>query len=499
MNALKSKSAEQESKAVAHDANVKHAGKKGVAYASPVLTSQFFSSPAHFQTIPAIQMTKAEIVSDMPKGIKEAVEFLNEYDGDKKISDYILPVIIGQLELVEKSEYAKHCAVLISEIRAKIPVEKQQKDEPVPLHSKAIHGIWVQGDYTVDEEFRAGIETRKDSKAQEWVNLIWVYQSMEKMGELDSMAARKIVVDGVNLFEVDFKATITMWEDKPKWVEHFLPILDVLLEKKSFVTMSDIMRMIILYYKGGLYQDVKIQLTTKDARFFDEPMVNQNKLQLVDAGHKENWAMVAEAGCEMISKIMTATLSQFPSVDMLETMPVNYSNQGQYSKAHKSLHENLGPWHGIERENDHTDTIGFVNPSLKLRNPRPVNSWANDDGVDFDWGKKPVSKEVVEQPSVWREMSSNIMGLPPHAGDLTPQHVLLELRQSEAFDEHFPDFWAAYDDYRTNNPEYRYKLSPVQVIKRINGASPTSLYIMSQEDWRVYAQYKIDYPEFVYD
>jgi len=84
---------------------------------------------------------------------------------------------------------------------------------------------------------------------------------------------------------------MTMWKDKPAWVARFIPLLNLMLTKKSFVAMSDIMRMIILYYKGGLCQDVKIKLKTPNAQFFDEPLVNTDVLQLVDGGpNKENWA-----------------------------------------------------------------------------------------------------------------------------------------------------------------------------------------------------------------
>jgi hypothetical protein len=224
-----------------------------------------------------------------------------------------------------------------------------------------------------------------------WQNLIWIYQSAKEnepqFQTVDKLMFRTVSIDDFGLKEVDFSATMSLWDDKPDWVESFMPILDILLEKKSYVAMSDIMRMIILYYSGGLYQDVKIELTSPEAQFFDTPKVNADKLQLVDGTtNAENWAMVAQAGCDMIDKIMRATLVQFPSLEKLRLMPENYSKGGKVGSSHVKLHENKGPWNQIEKHRDKADRISEVNDSLKLLNPRPVNSWADaaDDGFNWD-------------------------------------------------------------------------------------------------------------------
>lgn len=438
-----------------------------------------------------VQRVKATKLEGMPKLVTDAIDFLNYCEDMPSLGESIVAIASAQVQVLETSAFAEHCAGLIETIKAKIPQQLPVEPEPTELTGRYIHGIWVEGDYSQNEELTEAIKTRKGSKAATWSNLIWVYQSAKKIEPgLDGIVCRPIELHGFEMQEVDFRATMEAWEDRPEWVSRFLPLLEILLSKKSYITMSDIMRMIILYYKGGLYQDVKIHLQTPEAKFFDQPLVNADKLQLVSGGsNKENWAMVAEAGCQMIEQIMEATLEQFPSAEELERLPENYSQGGKYSSAHSTLHENLGPWNRTERLGGKTESIEDVNPSLKLKNPRPVNSWADSDQFDFNWNR----------PSPWREMASNILQLPPARGRMSPQHVLLELARSPAYNDSAPDFWAAYDRYRGDNPRFTYILSPVQVINRLNGASPTRLYIMDSDDWDRYEQFKNEHLEFDYD
>lgn len=351
-----------------------------------------FTVPAQ-QPLAVVQRVKAKILEDMKGEVKEAVEFLNYVEPESQFSDFLIGPILNALKIVEESSFAVHCAELIKTIKSKLPEEKPKEEVPVPLESQNIHSIWVHGDYTKEEEVTEGFKSREGSKAEKWQNLIWVYHSLEESNsndfkKIDGIVCRPATIGNLKVLEADFLETIQGWKERPKWVDDFLPLLEILLSKKSYVTMSDIMRMIVLYYKGGLYQDVKIKLSTPEAKFFDEPLVNTNKLQLVDGGmNKENWALVAEAGCKMIDQIMENTLEKFPPAGVLKQLPENYSNQGKYSKAHKELHENLGPWRQIEKLGSKTERISDVNPSLELENPRPVNSWANDDGVDFNWEK----------------------------------------------------------------------------------------------------------------
>lgn len=443
--------------------------------------------------VPAVQRVKAVILEDMPKDIKDTIELLNMMEPTESYgTDFMKSTLADGIKKLEKSAYREHCKGLIDTIKPRIPLSYFQ--EAVALESHDIHSIWVQGDYEQDEETLMGVASREKSKATEWRNLIWVYSAAQKKNPqefkaIDGMVCRPIELGKFKMLEVGFIETMQQIRDKPKWVERFLPLLEILLAKKSYVTMSDIMRMIILHYKGGLYMDVKIQLTTPDAQFFDEPLVNTGKLQLVQADRKENWAMVAEAGCKMIEEIMEATLKIFPDEYGLERLPENYKNKGEYSQAHKTLHEQMGPWSQIDKRGDDTDSMSGVNPSLKLKNPRPVNSWAHDDGYDFNW----------DRPSPWRQMAENIRMLPPHNNNLSPQHVLFELTRDRRYDQYAGNFWAAYDAYRAANRGYTYNLSPVQVINRLRGASPTRLYIMYPADWDTYRQFKLDHPnDFVY-
>ncbi len=345
-----------------------------------------------------VQLKKAELLDEMPKDVKQAIEFLNDIHDLPSISDFG-EIAREQIELLEKSDYAQHCKDLIAPIKKKLP---QPKAPASPLKEKIIHSIWVQGNYRDNEELQDALETRKNSKAEGWKNLIWVYETEKKespqeFSTIDDMVVRPVNVQGLDMQEVDFSQTMALWKDKPAWVLKFIPLLDLLFAKKSFVTMSDIMRMIILYYKGGLYQDVKIHLKTPNVEFFDQPLVNTDVLQLVDGGpNKENWAMIANAGCQMIEDIMEATLRQFPKPSKISTMPENYANDGQYSKAHVYLHDDKGPWNRIEAKSKSTDRISDVNPSLKLENPRPVNSWAHTDGVEFNWDSESTRQAPLD-------------------------------------------------------------------------------------------------------
>ena len=362
-------------------------------FASPRMTAQRQAIRAVGAASPGavVQLQKVDPLPEMQGKVRESVDILNMLH-DSEVSASMVPIVVNALNTLESSEYKVHYAPLTGHFRnGKLPPSAfEAKLPPVALGNKKIHSIWVQGDVSEGgEELRQGMESRKDSGAEDWLNLIWVYQDalqQEDSADIQGMKCRPIVVHGVNLHQVDFKASMAAWAGRPDWVTRFLPLLDILLEKKSYVAMSDIMRMIILYYQGGLYQDVKIRLDGKNAKFFDEPLVNAGKLQLADGGaNKENWAMVAEASCKMIEDIMEATLARFPSAAKLTSMPVNYANDGKYGKAHATLHENKGPWNQIEKFSGKTERIGEVNESLKLTNPRPVNSWADNDGVDFDW------------------------------------------------------------------------------------------------------------------
>jgi Glycosyltransferase sugar-binding region containing DXD motif len=265
---------------------------------------------------------------------------------------------------------------LASEWRHSLPPE----DVLIELESRMVHSIRVQGDPTEDGEFLTALKTRECFTGNGWTQMIWIYQAdIHEYFPGTAVIGRQVNIDSVPLVEVNFKATIEQWDDMPRWVQDFIPILEVLFEKKSYVAMSDIMRLIILYFEGGLYLDTKILLTSQECPFLEEPKTFQHKLLIRKP--RENWAMIAHAGCEQIEEIMVDTLGQFPNLDQLQNLPVNYADDGMYSGAHSKLHENRGPWNQVERKYGKLGDINAANPTLELTNPRGENSWSNNDGT----------------------------------------------------------------------------------------------------------------------
>ena len=335
-----------------------------------------------------------EIKKDMPDELKGPLEFLNAVEESLPRESYN-ELAWGQIDEIQKyqadneTKYDDTINKFVESIIAKLPPrEEEEKPTELDREQQNIHSIWIEGDYKDNDELKKAMKTREESAAAEWRNLIWVYtqgEGKEKHDKVAKLPGKSIQIGDLSLYEVGFKEAMLQWEERPSWVDDFLTILDILLEKKSYVAMSDIMRMIILYYQGGLYTDVKITLETPDAKFFDEPLVNVGKLQLVDGGSQiENWAMIADAGSEMIEMIMQKALQQLPSPEQLKKLPENYADKGEYSGAHAELHENKGPWNVIEKNKEKVDVIGDVNASLRLKNPRPVNSWAHNDKTTLD-------------------------------------------------------------------------------------------------------------------
>lgn len=246
--------------------------------------------------------------------------------------------------------------------------------EPIP---KKMHSIWVQGDYQQNPEAMEGLKARQDEHLQGWVNMIWLYDTGRGPHGFDpSLQKKTIQVDShgfVEVYERSFIDEMRAWKESgkmPKWVDAWMRILEVLRAKKSYITMSDLMRMIILYYEGGVYMDVKIKVNPGHADFKNKPMLLINTANFY--AH-ENWAIMANAGCTMIEEIMIQALHQFPSIEELQQYPENYQQgKGVEGKMHVELHERRGVWNVIEKyRNDHS-----YRTSLGLTNPRPVNSWA---------------------------------------------------------------------------------------------------------------------------
>ncbi|PWW11671.1 hypothetical protein [Mangrovibacter plantisponsor] len=341
---------------------------------------------------------------DMPKELLEAINFLNAVESMLPFKDQSYNGIARTcLKVLKNTDYnvdgyGAEINKFVQSFESRLPPEEIQ--EVLSPEQRNIHSIWVQGEYDEETELREGLKTREGSGAAGWKNLIWVYQKNAEVEpslfqSVGGVIARPRKLGNLDISEVDFRATLLEWKGRPDWIDVFIHIMDILIEKKSFVAMSDIMRMIILYYQGGLYQDVKIQLQTPNASFFSEPLVNVDKLQMTNESRMENWAMVAQAGCQMIENIMIATLHQFPPTEVLRRMPLNYVDK-VYSGAHKQLHENKGPWNRISYIVNKLNYIQDVNKGLKLHNPRDMNSWADSDSSELEEFDKPIVVQPVE-------------------------------------------------------------------------------------------------------
>lgn len=234
---------------------------------------------------------------------------------------------------------------------------------------------------------------------------MWIFDT----GEINLVQHEDMLCSNTNacergFLEVDFIATMSAWSDRPAWVDLFIANMHIILDKKGWVAICDIMRMIILYYRGGLYLDVKIIINDEHATFFAQPKVTQNHLmcyQTVD-GRKENWSLLANRGCYMIDQIMHECMQNYPCARVLHRLPINYQTQPSstdkiYWASHADLHEDWGPWRLISNGSYECEIIQDHNSSLGLTNPRPLNSWENSTHDYFDWrpveGMKLISIE----------------------------------------------------------------------------------------------------------
>jgi hypothetical protein len=286
-------------------------------------------------------------------------------------------------------------------VRAEMLMDIQ---EQIP---KKIHSIWVQGDYRVNPEAHAGIRTRQGNQLRDWVNIMWLYNTGAEAGGFnESLQSQRMDLNtepfALVLEERSFVREMEKWKSRPEWVSKWLPILEILWAKKSYITMSDIMRMIILYYEGGMYLDVKIEISAENATFKERPMV------FIDRAHfysSENWAIMANSGCRMIEDIMEQAYNQFPSPEELLQYPVNYQprGQGKEGKTHVSLHEDKGVWNVIERLRAN-ESQKYPLATLDLKNPRPKNSWT--DAYD----DRPENIIQIEKLKEREESLANIQG-----------------------------------------------------------------------------------------
>lgn len=258
----------------------------------------------------------------------------------------------------------------------------------VRLRDRFVHRIWVEGDVSARRDFSVGLLSQPNVPG--WTNLLWVYRSMGpiRVYDIDGfplVVRRRLYGFGHRVLEVDFRESVRRWDARPDWLTALVQYLDAMLPKKGYIAMGDIMRMVVLWIVGGVYVDVKIQFLGGAAKFFLRPRVSRDRLMCVSSGHGlENWAMISHRRCAMIATALQLTLdTRLPPLSVIAKMPVNWM-YGAYSKAHKELHENKGVWPVLQAKLAHRIEL-FDHSLLTLRNPRPLNSWANDDGRDFDW------------------------------------------------------------------------------------------------------------------
>lgn len=321
------------------------------------------------------------------KDAREMLGMLRTFPSTETMQQFYLEA----LSILETSE-AEPDRKLAEERRSAIPREFSPPEKPavVRLESRYIHRIWVEGEYSSNDEFLKGIYSQP--KVEGWTNLIWVYHNRLGPLRLEEIGGQLLAFEGPQqclhheLLQINFRKTMEAWGEKPDWVVQYLTRLDVMLEKKAYVAMGDIMRMIILWFMGGVYVDVKILFS--DARaFLEKPQVIQHRLMCVNSGRIENWAMMSHRGCAMVKEIMEKTLERMPSPEKLSQMPVNWSHpSGKYSQAHVELHEDKGVWPVLQSKySEKVMVFESVEPTLKLENPRPLNSWNETDNVPFDW------------------------------------------------------------------------------------------------------------------
>lgn len=262
----------------------------------------------------------------------------------------------------------------------------------VPLESHCVHRIWITGNPN-NAELRQGVLSQP--RVPGWTNLLWIYDdphphTARALNGRALAVHRDINLFGQRVYVISFRETMLLWHDQPGWIRDCLRYLDAMLPKRAYVAMGDIIRMVVLWFMGGLYVDTKILFDVLTApRFFRGPRIALNRLICASAnGRMENWAMMCDAGCDVLREVLWLALYQrLPSIAKIQQMPVNWSHpSGRYSQAHVALHEAKSVWPILQtRYAEQILLLDQLHPPLLLRNPRPLNSWAEDDGVAFSW------------------------------------------------------------------------------------------------------------------
>lgn len=99
----------------------------------------------------------------------------------------------------------------------------------------------------------------------------------------------------------------------------------------------------------------------------------------------------------------------------------------------------------------------------------------------------------------WTHDVYRIQAHPEDDGNvLHPLDVIAEMAESPEYNQ-VPNFWDAFAAYRADHADEVFTLSPVNSIQWKKGIPPTSLTIMSDEDWDVWEAFKREHPEFHYE
>ena len=136
-------------------------------------------------------------------------------------------------------------------------------------------------------------------------------------------------------------------------------------------------------------------------------------------------------------------------------------------------------------------------PPEETKPPPPSSAPPEEIKIEApDFGME--QKAIERRPSRWEPMTAAIRGAPHRPGVMSPLDVLVEMALSHEY-EGFTEFWDAYDQFVAEHlDEFAFVLGPSHVMNRIKRAPPTRLYIMGDDDWPLYDEFKKSHPQFSY-
>lgn len=110
----------------------------------------------------------------------------------------------------------------------------------------------------------------------------------------------------------------------------------------------------------------------------------------------------------------------------------------------------------------------------------------------------PAKKEAAARTLDPQERSAVRVQVREPIGELyTVQQVLEIIRGDQEYNQ-FHDFWGVYDYFRSVHAQACFFLSPLQVINYRERKNPMRLYMLNDDDWAAYEEFKRTNKEFVY-